>query len=75
MGRYKSFWAEGEDMKSSQHRDRAHPIQLAEEIVRIVGDASDCTASTAIQIAQLLLSHRNMELIDLQQGFIRDSVD
>ena len=42
----------------SENRDRAHPSQLAEEIVKLVGDADDSTARAAIEIAQILLRHR-----------------
>jgi hypothetical protein len=39
-------------------RDRATPIQLAEEVIKVVGDADSGTARTALEIARLLLLHR-----------------
>jgi hypothetical protein len=45
-------------------RDRATPVQLAEEILKMVGDADDNTARTALDIARLLIGHRKSAEID-----------
>ena len=37
-----------------------HPCRLAEEIVKLVGDADDCTARIALEIAEALLRHRKI---------------
>jgi hypothetical protein len=39
-------------------RESMAPVQLAEEIVRVVGDADDSTARAALDIAGILLQHR-----------------
>ena len=44
------------------------PVQLAEEIVKVVGDADDCTAHSALQIAEILLKHRKQAEIEFQRG-------
>lgn len=43
------------------------PIQLAEQILRLVGDADDNTARTALRIADELLQHRKRAEIDFHQ--------
>jgi hypothetical protein len=48
-------------------RESMTPVQLAEEIVRVVGDADDNTANTAIKIAELLLLHRTMAEINFRK--------
>lgn len=40
------------------------PIELAEEIVKVVGDADDNTAHSALEIAAILLRHRKSAEID-----------
>jgi hypothetical protein len=57
----------------SENRDRAHPVQLAEEIMKLVGDADDSTANAALEIARVLLYHRKQAEIEFvsessQQG-------
>jgi hypothetical protein len=59
-------------MLDLENRDRATPIQLAEEIVRLVGDADDNTAHTALQIAGLLLAHRKLAELDFHDECIND---
>lgn len=44
-------------------RDEMTPIQLAEEVMKVVGDASNDTAYAALDIAGILLKHRRMEEI------------
>lgn len=48
------------------------PVQLAEEIVKLVGDADSSTAQTALAIARLLLIHREESAIDFanDSGFV-----
>ena len=48
-------------------RDRATPQALAEEVLKVVGDADENTAHTALKIADLLLTHRKMAEIDFHQ--------
>jgi len=48
----------------------ATPIHLAEEIVKIVGDADSDTAQTAVAIARLLLLHREHCLINFERDAI-----
>ena len=43
------------------------PVQLAAEIVKVVGDADDNTARTALEIARLLLIHRKEAEIDFER--------
>ena len=52
-------------------RDRAQlpPCELAQEILKVVGDADDSTARIALKIADLLLMHRK----DAEIDFIRDA--
>ena len=40
------------------------PIQLAEAILKAMGDADDNTARTALEIAKLLLIHRKSAEIE-----------
>lgn len=40
------------------------PVQLAEQIVRLVGDVDDNTARVALEIAKLLLIHRKSAEIE-----------
>jgi hypothetical protein len=40
------------------------PVQLAEEIVKQIGDADRDTAVTALEIARLLVNHRERAAID-----------
>jgi len=54
-------------MKDLEHRDRATPVQLAEEVVKVVGDADSSTALTALQIARLLILHRDDAMIDFER--------
>jgi hypothetical protein len=44
-------------------------VQLAEEIVKIVGDADLSTAQTALAIARLLLIHREEAAIEFDRSF------
>ena len=53
----------------SENRDMAHPTQLAEEIMKLVGDADDSTARAALEMAGILLRHRREAEID----FVNDS--
>jgi len=46
------------------------PVQLAEELVKVLGDSDDNTAGFALQIAQLLVSHRRMACLDFEQACI-----
>lgn len=48
-------------------RESMTPVQLAEEIVKVVGDADDNTARTALEIARLLLIHRKEAEIDFER--------
>lgn len=43
------------------------PVQLAEEIVKIVGDFDDNTAHIALQIARLLLEHRQLAELEFRR--------
>jgi|AP3Bu8745761321_1050154.scaffolds.fasta_scaffold455695_1 hypothetical protein len=49
-------------------RDRATPIQLGQEILKLVSDADDNTARVALRIAELLLDHRKLAEIEFMQA-------
>jgi hypothetical protein len=61
----------------SNHRDRAEltPIQMAEEIIKVVGDADSHTAHTALQIARLLILHRDDTRIEFERTFPSEAFD
>jgi hypothetical protein len=44
------------------------PIELAQQVLRVVGDADADTAHTALEIARLLLNHRERAAIDFASG-------
>jgi hypothetical protein len=46
-------------------------MQLAEEVMKVVGDADNNTAHTALQIARLLLLHRS----DAESDFHRECIN
>jgi|HubBroStandDraft_6_1064221.scaffolds.fasta_scaffold75983_3 hypothetical protein len=50
----------------------ATPIQLAEEIVKVVGDADSGTALTALQIARLLILHREDAALEFERSCVND---
>lgn len=54
------------------NRDRAAPVQLAEEIVKVVGDADSSTALTALDIARLLIVHREEAAIKFERDCVSD---
>jgi ABC-type microcin C transport system duplicated ATPase subunit YejF len=56
-------------------RDKATmtPIQLAEEIIKVVGDADSGTALTALQIARLLLLHRDDSASEFQRQCLNEA--
>jgi hypothetical protein len=43
------------------------PIELAEEVMKVVGDAQVNTALTALRITRLLILHREDAAIDFTQ--------
>jgi hypothetical protein len=47
-------------------RENATPTQLAEEIFKVVGDTDSDTAKTALEIARLLLIHRELARITFE---------
>ena len=49
-------------------RESMTPVQLAEEIVKVVGDADSDTAQTALAIARLLLQHRDSAAIEFERA-------
>ena len=56
----------------SSSRDRATPQSLAEEVLKVVGDADSDTARTALDIASLLLGHRDRACIEFEKQCITD---
>lgn len=56
-----------------ENRDRATPNQLADEIVRLLGDADSSTAQTALGITRLLLLHRDEAEIEFHRHCVTDS--
>jgi hypothetical protein len=56
----------------SESRDRATPTQLAEEVLKVVGDADDGTARTALEIARLLLLHRGDAEIEFHRHCLNE---
>jgi len=51
------------------------PLQLAEEVMKTVGDADLDTALTALQIARLLLFHREESALEFQRQCSTDLSD
>jgi len=49
------------------------PIQLAEQIMKMVGDHDSETAQTALQIVRLLISHRDCCAIAFELNCFNDS--
>jgi hypothetical protein len=45
-----------------------HPCKLADEILKIVGDTDDSTARVALEIASLLLRHRQIAQAEFLNG-------
>jgi hypothetical protein len=48
---------------TGQLTGQEHPLALAEKIVKIAGDADENTARVALEIARLLLAHREAEKV------------
>ncbi len=58
----------------SENRDGAHPIQLAEEIIRVLDECDDSTAMTALAIARLLRLHRASAAIEFERQCAQDAI-
>jgi hypothetical protein len=48
------------------------PQELANQIVKTLGEADSNTAHTALKIAQLLLTHRDHEQLDFDRQLLSD---
>ncbi|MGH9544687.1 MAG: hypothetical protein ACRD23_05675 [Terriglobales bacterium] len=56
-------------------RESMTPVQLAEEVIKVVGDAEESTAHSALQIAEILLKHRKSAEIEFQRRCISGESD
>jgi hypothetical protein len=46
------------------------PGELAEDVIRLMGDADSNTAHTAMRIAELLLTHRDHAQLDFDRQML-----
>ena len=56
-------------------RANATPTQLADEIFKVVSDTDSNTATTALDIAKLLLAHRELALIHFQNKVLTEGLN